>query len=237
MKGQIPTGTCLKYKNLPAQSKRNPAPPGTPRALKASVSTPGSGRLAPRARGFLPPATRVPRPPSRSLLPSRQGGLHQVSEPCFERKTVIGKTTASLLLKEGLGVRTDEVRHQKDHRMVGVGRALWGPPAQPPAQAGSPRAAAQHRGQAGLEYLQRRRLHSLPGQPVPSAFPSTNPQHQYQHPMPAPSIKPLMPNAFPSTNSPHQYQCMRHWCPRCWSTKNVWGLTCSQPSHLVKEQE
>ena len=32
---------------------------------------------------------------------------------------------------------------------------------------GHPAQAAQHRVQAGLEYLQRRRLHSLPGQPVP----------------------------------------------------------------------
>jgi len=32
---------------------------------------------------------------------------------------------------------------------------------------GHPEQAAQHRGQAGLEYLQRRRLHNLPGQPGP----------------------------------------------------------------------
>ena len=32
---------------------------------------------------------------------------------------------------------------------------------------GHPEQGAQHRGQAGLEYLQRRRLHSLPGQPGP----------------------------------------------------------------------
>ena len=32
---------------------------------------------------------------------------------------------------------------------------------------GHPEQAAQHRVQAGLEYLQRRRLHSLPGQPGP----------------------------------------------------------------------
>ena len=32
---------------------------------------------------------------------------------------------------------------------------------------GHPEQAAQHRTQAGLEYLQRRRLHNLPGQPGP----------------------------------------------------------------------
>jgi len=41
------------------------------------------------------------------------------------------------------------------------------PPAQPPAQAGSPRAGGTAPRPGGLEYLQRKRLHSLPGQPGP----------------------------------------------------------------------
>jgi len=49
----------------------------------------------------------------------------------------------------------------------GVGRDLWGPPAQPPAQAGSPTAGCTAPRPGGLEYLQRRRLPSLPGQPGP----------------------------------------------------------------------
>ena len=54
------------------------------------------------------------------------------------------------------------------HRMVGVGRDLCGSssPTLLPKQ-GHPEQAAQDRVQAGLEYLQRRRLHNLPGQPVP----------------------------------------------------------------------
>jgi len=44
---------------------------------------------------------------------------------------------------------------------------LWVPQPSPLPKQGHPEQAAQDRGQAGLEYLQRRRLHSLPGQPVP----------------------------------------------------------------------
>ena len=52
--------------------------------------------------------------------------------------------------------------------MVGVGRDLCGSssPTLPPKQ-GHLQQAAQDLVQAGLEYLQRRRLHSLPGKPVP----------------------------------------------------------------------
>jgi len=52
--------------------------------------------------------------------------------------------------------------------MVGVGRDLCGsssPTLQP--KQGHLQQAAQDRIQAGLEYLQRTRLHNLPGQPVP----------------------------------------------------------------------
>ena len=52
--------------------------------------------------------------------------------------------------------------------MVGVGRDLWGSSGPTPLpKQGHPEQAAQDRVQAGLEYLQRRRLHNLPGQPVP----------------------------------------------------------------------
>ena len=52
--------------------------------------------------------------------------------------------------------------------MVGVGRALCGSPNPTPLpKQGHPAQAAQDRVQAGLEYLQRRRLHNLPGQPGP----------------------------------------------------------------------
>ena len=55
----------------------------------------------------------------------------------------------------------------QNHRMVGVGRDLWGScsPTPLPKQ-GHLQQAAQDRVQAGLEYFQRRRLQNLPGQPV-----------------------------------------------------------------------
>ena len=52
--------------------------------------------------------------------------------------------------------------------MVGVGRDLWGSSSPPPLpKQGHLQQAAEDLVQAGLEYLQRRRLHNLPGQPVP----------------------------------------------------------------------
>jgi len=52
--------------------------------------------------------------------------------------------------------------------MVGVGRDLCGSSSPNPLpKQGHPEQAAQDLVQAGLEYLQRRRLHNFPGQPVP----------------------------------------------------------------------
>jgi len=52
--------------------------------------------------------------------------------------------------------------------MLGVGKGMWRSPSLTflPRQ-GHLEQAAQDPVQAGLEYLQRRRLHNLPGQPVP----------------------------------------------------------------------
>ena len=56
----------------------------------------------------------------------------------------------------------------QNHRMVGVGRDLCGSssPTLLPKQ-GYLQQAAQDLVQAGLEYLQRKRVHNLPGRPVP----------------------------------------------------------------------
>jgi len=52
--------------------------------------------------------------------------------------------------------------------MVGIGRDLCGSSSPTPLpKQGHLQQAAQDRVQAGLEGLQRRRLHNLPGQPVP----------------------------------------------------------------------
>ena len=60
---------------------------------------------------------------------------------------------------------------------------------------GHPEQAAQHRVQAGLEYLQRRRLHSLPGQPGPGL---RHPQREevlprVQTELPVPQFVPIAP--------------------------------------------
>jgi len=52
--------------------------------------------------------------------------------------------------------------------MVVVGRDLWGSSSPTPlTKQGHLQQAAQDLVQASFEYLQRRRLHNLPGQPVP----------------------------------------------------------------------
>ena len=61
-----------------------------------------------------------------------------------------------------------EITESQNHRMLGVGRGLWGSCSPTPLQKqGHLQQAAQDLVQEGLEYLQRRRLHNLPGQPVP----------------------------------------------------------------------
>ena len=70
-------------------------------------------------------------------------------------------------LDELLQLPLTEINSQ-NHRMVEVGRDLCGSssPILLPTQ-GHLQQAAQDLVQAGLEYLQRSRLHNLPGQPVP----------------------------------------------------------------------
>jgi len=56
----------------------------------------------------------------------------------------------------------------QNHRTVGVGRDLCGSPSPTPLpKQGHLEQDAQDLVQVSLEYLQRRRIHSLPGQPVP----------------------------------------------------------------------
>jgi len=58
-------------------------------------------------------------------------------------------------------------RESQNRRMVGVGRDLCGSSSPTPLpKQGHLQQAEQDRIQAGFEYLQRRRLHNLPGQPV-----------------------------------------------------------------------
>ena len=56
----------------------------------------------------------------------------------------------------------------QNHRILGVGRDLCGSSSPTPLpKQGHLQQAAQDLVQVGLEYLQRRRLHNLPGEPIP----------------------------------------------------------------------
>ena len=84
----------------------------------------------------------------------------------------------------------------QNHRMVGVGRDLCGSSSQTPLpKQGHLQQAAQDLVQVGLEYLQRRRLHNLPGQTVPEL---RHPQREevlphVQTELPVPQFVPLAP--------------------------------------------
>jgi len=87
-------------------------------------------------------------------------------------------------------------QESQNHSMAGVGRDLCGSssPTLLPKQ-GHLEQAAQDHVQAGLEYLQRRRVHNLPGQPVPVL---RHPQReevlpQVQTELPVPQFVPIAP--------------------------------------------
>jgi len=64
----------------------------------------------------------------------------------------------------------------QNHRVFGAGRDLYVSSSPTPLlKQGHLQQAAQDRMQVGLEYLQRRKLHNLPGQPVPVL---RHPQHE-----------------------------------------------------------
>ena len=68
----------------------------------------------------------------------------------------------------GTGNKHKQPTESQNHRIVGVGRDLCGSSSPTPLpKQGHPQQAVEDLVQAGLEYLQRRRLHNLPGQPGP----------------------------------------------------------------------
>ena len=88
------------------------------------------------------------------------------------------------------------VIESQNHRIVGVGRDLCGS-SRPTVLSKQVhlQQAAQDLVQAGLEYLQRRRLHNLPGQPVPVL---RHPQREgvpphVQTELPVPQFVPIAP--------------------------------------------
>jgi len=90
----------------------------------------------------------------------------------------------------------ESTTESQNHRMVGVGRDLCGSssPTLLPKQ-GHQQQVVEDLVQAGLEYLQRRRLHSLPGQPGPGL---RHPQREevlprVQTELPVPQFVPVAP--------------------------------------------
>ena len=81
---------------------------------------------------------------------------------------IILEVGAEYLRRQDASKQTPGITESQNHRMVGVGRDLCGSssPTLLPKQ-GHLQQAAKELVQAGLEYLQRRRLHNLPGQPGP----------------------------------------------------------------------
>jgi len=88
------------------------------------------------------------------------------------------------------------ITESQNHRIVGVGRDLCG--SSSPIlllKQGHPEQAAEDLVQVGLEYLQRRRLHNLPGQPGPVLH---HPQREevlprVQTELPVPQFVPIAP--------------------------------------------
>ena len=90
------------------------------------------------------------------------------SKPSPKHQTLL--TTARLLqaTSSTSSICSYPVFSSQNHRMVGVGRDLCGSSSPTPlSKQGHLQQAAQDLVQQGFEYIQRRRLHNLPGQPVP----------------------------------------------------------------------
>jgi len=88
----------------------------------------------------------------------------------FDISSVVSKQDAphatELLPLCGISFTSSQV--SQNHRIVGFGRDLCGSSSPTLlSKQGHLQQAAQDLVQASLEYLQRRRLHNLPGQPVP----------------------------------------------------------------------
>jgi len=105
--------------------------------------------------------------------------------------------------------------------MVGVGRDLCGSPSPTPLpKQGCLQQAAQDLVQAGLEYLQRRRLHNISGRPVPGL-------HHPQREAVLPHVQTELPSASVCAHCP--LSC-------CWAPlKRVWPHPSdTHPSDIYK---
>jgi len=79
-----------------------------------------------------------------------------------------GPPHSSVYLSQGEFAKSTSPYRTQNHRMLGAGRDLCGSSSpMPMPKQGHLQQAAQQVVQAGLEYVERRRIHNLPGQPVP----------------------------------------------------------------------
>ena len=112
------------------------------------------------------------------------------------------------------------------------------PPAQPPAQAGSPRAGCTAPRPGGLEYLQRRRLPSPSGQPGPGL---RHPQREEVLPrvqleLPLPQFVPVAPCPVTGHRCREFGAPQSCWSPAChcsWGTPGLFPVDLSPSSLLL----
>ena len=127
--------------------------------------------------------------PCAVMLGSDRGELGAGTHP------LLGSMRRRWLVRAALWV-VRFVTESQNHRIVGVGRDLCASSSPTPLlKQGHLQQAAQNLVQAGLEYLQRRRLHNLPGQPVPVL---RHPQREevlphVQTELPVPQFGPIAP--------------------------------------------
>ena len=147
---------------------------GSGRAGRKGCALPDCARTAPgMPRGSPPSVPRWDRAGaqgqfSRKAAAQPESGVNQTPA---EKPKVRERCAPEVTQRESRLVRgwiRNARGESQNHRIVGVGRDLCGSssPTLLPKQ-GHLQQAAQDLVQMGLEYLQRRRLHNLPGQPVP----------------------------------------------------------------------
>jgi len=138
-----------------------------------------------KERAFLLSLTDTEKFPSSILLPLLTTSFVTMVKPTLMKEKTTkwiwasceGKRSQWKSLKNFCGVRMIMIcvrfgkfwnTESQNHRMVGVGRVLCGSSSStPPLKQDHLQQPAQDLVQAGLEYCQRRRIHNLPGQPVP----------------------------------------------------------------------
>ena len=140
--------------------------------------------------------------------------------PCTSRSA---RFLAMKLAQHRLGLKTQACTESQNVR--GWQGPLWVTQPNPLPKQGHPEQAAQDLVQAGLEYLQRRRLHNLPGQPVPVL---RHPQSEEIH-RDHPCTRTLLPHPPICPTAEKQ---KRRTCPRGMASANhCWAVVTLSDRH------